>query len=218
MQSLRFLPLLIAGNFLCGGHVTAPADGMTVSEIRPDIAITLLVYDFARLPATELASWRKEVAFIMESAGIRVEWVACGRGTEFTNLDRCEQVRSGDLFLRLIDGKAVRGPGLALGYLGLAEPDWGGRGRLTVMVNNIRDLARGTLWQFPDLLAHATAHEIGHLLGLIEHSTSGVMRSDWRKGVLKQMSHAALVFSDSEARAMQYDIRRRNSQVFAKSK
>ena len=110
MQRLRFLPLLIAGCFLCGGRVATPATRMAGSETHPDAAITLLVYDFAKLRETELGSWRAEVAHIMESVGIRVHWVTCGRGNEFTNLARCENVRPGDLFLRLLDGRTVKGP------------------------------------------------------------------------------------------------------------
>lgn len=202
MHQLRFLPCLIVGSILCDGQVAVPANGTAVSETRSDAAITLLVYDFAKLRESEFASWRKEVAHIMDGAGIRVDWVSCGHGNEFRNSDRCERAQSGDLFLRILDGRTVKGPGLALGYLGLAEPGWGGRGRLTVMANNVRDLASGTMWQFPDLLAHATAHEIGHLLGLIEHAPSGVMRADWRKGSLKMAAHAALIFSESEAAQM----------------
>ena len=161
MYRLRSLLLLIAGSFTCSGQGTIPANEPTTIEDRADAAITLLVYDFAKLRETELASWRKEVAHIMESTGILVSWVACGRGKELTNLKRCEKVQPGDLFLQLLDGQTVQGQGLALGYLGRAEPGWGGRGRLTVMANDVRDLSSGTQWQFPDLLAHATAHEIG---------------------------------------------------------
>lgn len=170
-------------------------------------SVTLLVYDFSKLRQTELHSWKKEVAHILGAAAIRVDWVSCGSGTEYTNTDRCGHAQPGDLFLRLLDGRTVKGPGLALGYLGLAEPGWGGRGRLTVMVNNVKELCGGTLWQFPDLLAHATVHEIGHLSGILEHSPSGVMRADWRKSTIKQMTHAALVFSADEAARMRDALR-----------
>ena len=198
---------------------TMPTEKSTEASGNSETAsITLLVYDFAKLREAELVSWRKEVAHIMETAGVRVNWVACGRGSEFINQERCEHAQPGDLFLRILSGQTAKGPGLALGYLGLAEPDWGGRGRLTVMVNNVRDLASGTMWQFPDLLAHATAHEIGHLLGLIEHSPSGVMRADWRKGSIKLMNHAALVFSGSEAERMQDEVSQRTARVLAQAK
>ena len=179
---------------------TMPIEKSTQESGNTETAsVTLLVYDFANLRESEQSSWLRELAHIMDASGIRINTVVCGRGNVFTNQDRCENAQPGDLFVRILGGQSVKGPVVAVGYLGLAEPGWGGRGRLSVMVNNVRDLASGTLWQFPDLLAHATAHEIGHLLGLIEHSPSGVMRADWRKGTIKQMNHAALIFSENEA-------------------
>lgn len=199
--------------------VAVPTEETTQEAKNPETAsITLLVYDFAKLRKSEQASMQKELVHIMEASGIRVNWVACGRDNEFTNQDRCGHAQPGDMFLRILSGQTAKGPGLAVDYLGLAEPGWGGRGRLTVMVNNVRDVVSGTLWQFPDLLAHATAHEIGHLLGIAEHSTSGIMRADWRKGALKQMGHAALVFSHSETTRMQEAASLRSAPVLARAR
>jgi hypothetical protein len=181
-------------------------------------SVTLLVYDFAKLRESEQSSWLKELTHIMGASGIRITAVVCGRGNEFINQDRCEHAQPGDLFVRIVGGQTVKGSGLDLGYLGLAEPDWGGRGRLTVMVKDVRDLASGTFWQFSDLLAHATAHEIGHLLGIPEHSHSGIMRADWRKTAIKQVTHAGLVFSTAESLLMQEEARRRSGTRTAQSR
>jgi hypothetical protein len=197
----------------------APNQETSQHASNPEKAgITLLVHDFAKLRDSEQASTHKKLVQIMDAAGIHLNWVACRRGNELVNEDRCGHLQRGDLFLQIVNGQTVKGSRLALDYLGLAEPGWGGRGLITVMVNNVRDLARGTLWQFPDLLAHATAHEIGHLLGIVEHSTSGIMRADWRKEAIKHMRHAALVFSHSEATRMQQAARLRTAPDLARAK
>lgn len=187
------------------------------SESTESASVTLLVYDFAKLREPEWCGWLSELTHIMNESGIGIRAVVCRRGTVFANQDRCELPQACDLFVRIVDGRKVESPGLALGYLGLAEPGWGGRGLLTVMVTNVRDLASGTHWQFPDLLAHATAHEIGHLLGVIQHSSSGIMRVQWRKSAIKHMTHSGLVFSKDESFLMQREVRRRSATLAAQS-
>lgn len=217
MKSATLIAMLSVINLANAGAM--PTEKSTQeSGNTEEASVTLLVYDFAKLRDSEQSSWLRELTHIMDASGIRINSVVCGRGNELTNQNRCDHAQPSDLFVRLIDGRAVKGPGLALGYLGLAEPGWGGRGRLTVMVNNVGDLASGTLWQFPDLLAHATAHEIGHLLGIIEHSTSGIMRADWRKPAIKQMTHAGLVFSADEACLLQKETHRRSAAFTAQSR
>lgn len=201
-----FSAISLANPGPAAGEKAAPeADG---SE---SLGIALLVYDFAKLSESEQNSVRKDLTQLMQPVGIRLDWIDCGRGAELVREERCGHAKLGDLFLRIVTGQPVEGSRLDSGYLGLAEQGWGGRGRLTVMVRSVRDAASGTHWQFSELLAHAIAHEIGHLLGLLEHSEYGVMRADWRKGVIHRMTHAALVFSASEGERMREEVRFRTA-------
>src|SRR5262249_50348072 len=50
------------------------------------------------------------------------------------------------------------------------------------------------------LLAHALAHEIGHvLMGSNAHSSSGVMKANWTASEYAQMAHRPLSFLPNEA-------------------
>ena len=66
------------------------------------------------------------------------------------------------------------------------------RGRLSRPCAETR---HGRLVEFGELLGHAAAHEIGHLLlGSTGHSPAGIMRASWEVKDLWHLPHSGLIF------------------------
>jgi len=63
------------------------------------------------------------------------------------------------------------------------------------------------------ILAHAVAHEIGHLLlDLPFHSETGIMRGDWDLRDLQSMAYGYLNFTPQQAATIRGEVARRTSQ------
>jgi hypothetical protein len=66
------------------------------------------------------------------------------------------------------------------------------------------ELASKASWEFGDLLGHAAAHELGHLLLRSDaHSPAGIMRASWEVKDLWRLPHAGLIFLPGQLRAVQ---------------
>jgi hypothetical protein len=73
----------------------------------------------------------------------------------------------------------------------------------------VKELARDANWQFGDLLGHAAAHELGHLLlRSSAHTTAGVMRANWEIEDLRRLSHTGLVFLPGQLGTVQAPTRK----------
>jgi hypothetical protein len=63
------------------------------------------------------------------------------------------------------------------------------------------------------ILGHAIAHEIGHLLlNQQAHSPHGIMRGEWRFADFRDMTEGMLLFTPEQAEVLRADVRRRNTQ------
>jgi hypothetical protein len=120
--------------------------------------------------------------------------------------ERCESPRRDDVFLRFADGRQVGHLRLHGSYLGLTDPDWAGRGMVTMLLNNIETLRRGTSWQSSTLLAYAIAHGFGLLFGKLEHSTAGLMSADWTNPRLRRITEIGLAMSSEEVRKFRHEV------------
>ena len=65
--------------------------------------------------------------------------------------------------------------------------------------HRVQEIAEAGLASQPQILGHALAHEIGHLLlGSNSHSPTGLMRAHWGQSDLKKASLELLRFSRDE--------------------
>jgi hypothetical protein len=68
----------------------------------------------------------------------------------------------------------------------------------------LKELAREANWEFGELLGHAAAHELGHLLlRSAAHTPDGVMRAPWEAEDLRKLSHAELIFLPGQLKPVQ---------------
>src|SRR5262249_3666211 len=115
---------------------------------------------------------------------------------------------------------ASEGLGLQSSALGIAPGMGPNRGRLYVCYDRVESLyrkqvastARGRTSRpatKAQILGYAIAHEIGHLLGLDEHSEMGIMRSAWLSNDLLNLAYGDLSFTAQQASVIRNQVQMR---------
>ena len=155
----------------------------TVCSVCSSKAITILVYDYAALPAGQWAKAAADAGIVLAKAGYTATWVAC-RGAEVQPeaATVCErELGATDYVLRILPGERDRKQGIkrALAH-SLVERDGGRYG--TLFVDAIQVQAAGLNVSQRLILAYSAAHEVIHLLRGPAHSQSGVMKEYWTHG------------------------------------
>jgi len=65
----------------------------------------------------------------------------------------------------------------------------------------------------PQILGHAIAHEVGHLLlNRQVHSPHGIMRGEWGFADFRDMTEGMFLFTPQQTEFLRADARRRNTQ------
>jgi hypothetical protein len=180
------------------------------ADPRPSLRIALHVCDDPSIPPNLVSRGKAEMSRIYRDAGIDIVWTREAPAT--TGSDDPQSLASSDPQLTLIilsrelpDGLAVATTALG-GAVGTREY----RGRTAyIFYNRVERIARTYLNMsrrrgMDDIdnvmvLAHAMAHEIGHLLLPYGHSATGLMRADWDAQDMRLAVHGRLNFTSEQA-------------------
>lgn len=156
--------------------------------------LTISLYENAGLRLGIVNGMKKETSRIFQAAGVTIEWLDCElAGTpELANLSACSvDLGPARFMLQLVSGTNKGKPKAA----GIAMIEDGSGVFACLYPDRVQELAGESNWEFADLLGHAAAHEIGHLiLGTSAHSSAGVMRARWDIQDLRRLSHEGLTF------------------------
>jgi hypothetical protein len=195
-------------------------------SIEPGLKVIARVYNYARVDPETLALAERDALRIFQYAGVTIVWrdipiSSVKQGA--VQAPKPDETATGfpDVFLRIVPSSMS--PLDRLETLGCALPSSKGKpaSDAWVLFDRIQRVARfGTASQH-QILGHAMAHEIGHLLlGQDAHSAAGVMRADWRIQDYILMSQGSLLFTPRQAErirlAVQVRTREQDDRVSAR--
>lgn len=145
---------------------------------------------------------------ILREEGVSMEWMTCARtGPEAASLNKCLSGVGRPALAVWILPKATPGHPVPRTAMGMALPGNPGEFGKHAYVYYDRVLRAADCGNCDArrILGHAIAHEIGHLLGN-KHSTSGIMRVDWDRRALVEMSRGHVLFSPEEGPRMRANV------------
>ena len=190
--------LPVAALFLSLGSIPQPAVAPATISVR-------LYQPFGDL--RESAQVEAGVEHIFAKAGIAVGWIDCSRpAAEWPPDSPCaRRAVPGEIILRVLDKTAVGRGACSHGFALLP-----GNGRLgvfaTVFTDGLARLGATSIASSTQLLAHFTAHEIGHLLLDQGHGATGLMSAQWSRSDLDRAARGSLTFTSAEAERMRANL------------
>ena len=176
-----------------------------------ELTLTVLVYDYTRMPAFELENAMAVAQRIFHNAGIATQWVQCAAAHESRRGSGCpETLGVGSVVLNIVRG-ARQGSADSQSRAGSAL--YGTEGHAGIIAYVFQQQVEHTVQlggcgRF-QVLGHVMAHEVGHLLlGAGSHSATGIMQPHW---AVRQMARApgGVTFTPEEAQRIQLNMKTR---------
>jgi hypothetical protein len=177
------------------GSLLAPA-----ARGRGDLVyLRVSVFNSSPISPYTIERAESEAGRIFREVGVEVIWLNCPQDTlREASLGRCAEA-SFPLHLHLRILRASRG--LKASTVGISFSAEDGQGCYAdLFYEPILQLQEETHASASVILAHAMAHELGHLLlGTNSHSPSGLMRAHWTREDLSKASKGNLQFSREQS-------------------
>jgi hypothetical protein len=207
-RSVRY-PLIL------GSIVMASVRLFLAGTAEPNLTIAVRVYNLAHVSAPTLAQAEKVATRIFREVGIDTVWLECPPSASDVQRFAGCQPNLGPMYLnlRLIPRFDSVGAGFRRTDLGFASPSKEEGVYASIFYHRVQQIARTGPASEPQILGHAIAHEIGHLLlGSNSHSSTGIMRAQWRRDDLRRATVQLLRFTQEERERMRADVSARLKQ------
>jgi hypothetical protein len=223
MKTLRRWQLTMA---LILAGITGVVENATASPLKPSLTLTIHIYNYADVAPQTLIEAERVAAGIFQRAKVNVRWVnapATSGNNQENTTDRGPFDLS-HIWIKILSGQMAERFNLRNDAMGFAPGSGCERGIAFVAYNHVEALAlQQTKARFEgntpinattgQILAHAVAHEIGHLLlDLPFHSETGIMRGDWDLKDLQSIAYGYLNFTARQAAAIRGEVARRAGQ------
>jgi hypothetical protein len=175
---------------------------------RPSLNVVLHVCDDPGIQANLVGRARAEMSRIFRDVGVDIAWISDAATT--SGADDLEASSDGLLTLVILCRELTDELTVDTTALGAAVGTREYRGRIAyVFYDRVERFAQTHLNMSRDvetddmyiviLLAHAMAHEMGHLLLPYGHSATGLMRADWNAEDLRLAVERRLNFTSEQA-------------------
>jgi len=213
------LALILAG-------ITGVVESAMPGTPKPGLTLTIHIYNYAEVAPQTVIEAERVAAGIFQRAKVNVRWVnvAVTSGNNQENTTDQGPFGLSHIWIKILSGPMAERLNLRNDAMGFAPGSGCARDIAFVAYNHVEALAlQQTKARFEgntpinattgQILAHAVAHEIGHLLlDLPFHSETGIMRGDWDLKDLQSIAYGYLNFTPQQAAAIRAAVARRTSQ------
>ena len=193
------------------------------SEASP--TITIHVRNYAGVEPKTLTEAEEVATGIFRKAGLDTRWADIVLNGENipSNFAEYPVYMLADIQLSILPQEMSDRSGLPNSAMGLAPGTGPDRGIVYVLDSKVRALFWGLSTAYANghlqghvsmaqILGHAIAHEIGHLLlNQQVHSPRGIMRGEWGFADFRDMACGMLLFTPKQAENLRADALRRNT-------
>jgi hypothetical protein len=201
--------------------------GQTVTAGSPETSLTLTihVYNYAAVDDKTLAQAEQVAIGIFRKAGVEILWIS--ENNQSGSVDH-GLITLSHIQLNILPSPMAAVLNLPDKVMGVAPGTERNRQVIYVFYNRVealsqklatsrREASRNRFASFPiypvatpQILGHAIAHELGHVLLNIEtHSKIGIMRGDWNSEDLQDIYFGFLIFTSQQAEIIRKEVTRR---------
>jgi hypothetical protein len=221
-RSQRWSLIFVLG-LVVTGEASAVAQTAAAGSADTSLTVTIHVHNYAEVHQKTLLEAEKIAAGIYRKVGVETRWTHAAPAPKINQENSTDQssLDLTDIDLNIVPRVMADRLGLPNKVMGLApgtEPD---RQVVYVFYNRVEALAQSQVRALfegsihrpattAQVLGHAIAHEIGHLLlNLESHSATGIMRGDWDLNDLQGVASGFLLFTAQQAEVIRAEVVRR---------